>query len=189
MKKIKLIDEDKELISNELENLEKFSSAELVLIVVERSGGYKLASAMFSIFILFFISLFLVFFSEKTTFELLQLQLIIFISSYLILENFKESFLKFIPKSYKHQIASENANRKFLKLSKKREKEIMFFVSFDEEYIEIVANNDILEHIPASHWQLIIDEFIVDIKKDKLSKGYLKAIKACTSILIEKFPK
>ena len=34
----------------------------------------------------------------------------------------------------------------------------------------------------------IVDEFINDVKDKELAKGYLKAIKSCNEILIEKFP-
>lgn len=48
-----LSNKEKELISKEIENLEKFSSTELVAVVTKRSGNYKLASAMFAVFSLF----------------------------------------------------------------------------------------------------------------------------------------
>ena len=64
----------------------------------------------------------------------------------------------------------------------------MFFVSFDEKFVEIVVDEEISKSIPNSHWQSIVDEFISDIKDNQLLNGYIKAIVACSSILIEKFP-
>ena len=42
---------EKELISKEIETLEKASSVELVAVITQRSGDYKLASPMYSIFL------------------------------------------------------------------------------------------------------------------------------------------
>ena len=186
-----LSNKEKELISKEIENLEKLSSMELVAVVTKRSGNYKLASAMFAIFSLFFISFLLLLVSFKTAFELIQIQLLVFIGIYVFSERFKSYFLKILPKNYKYQVASRNAHNQFfnLQLHKTKSKQvIMFFVSFDEKFVEIVVDEEISKSIPNSHWQSIVDEFISDIKDNQLLNGYIKAIVACSSILIEKFP-
>ena len=186
-----LSEKDKELISKEIENLEKFSSTELVAVVTKRSGNYKLASAMFAVFSLFFISFLLLLITYKSAFELIQVQLLVFIGIYIFSERFKSLFLKILPNDYKYQVASRNAHNQFynLQLHKTKNKQvIMFFVSFDEKYVEIIVDDEISKLIPNSHWQSIVDEFITDIKENQLLNGYLKAIVACSSILIEKFP-
>ena len=186
-----LSEKDKELISKEIENLEKLSSTELVAVVTKRSGNYKLASSMFAVFSLFFISFLLLLVSYQSAFELIQIQLLVFIGIYIFSERFKSFFLKILPKDYKYQVASRNAHNQFynLQLHKTKTKQvIMFFVSFDEKYVEIIVDEEISKIIPNNHWQSIVDEFITDIKENQLLNGYLKAIAACSSILIEKFP-
>ena len=54
--------------------------------------------------------------------------------------------------------------------------------------MQIITDDEISKVIPNSHWQNIIDEFIVCIKENQLLNGYEKAILACNSILSEKFP-
>ena len=186
-----LTDNEKKIISQEIETLEKSSSAELVAVITQRSGDYKLASSMYSIFLVFCSSLFFVLFTDKSTFELIQIQLLIFIGFYLFFEYFRKIFFSILPKSYKYQVASTNANKQFynLKLDKTKTKHaIMFFVSLDEKYVEIICDENISKEIPDIHWQFIIDEFLNDIKANQLSIGYLRAINACSMILIEKFP-
>ena len=184
-----LKDNEKKLISKEIENLEKSSSAELVAVMIKSSSNYKLASAMSAVFLLFCTSCIFVFFEDISTSELIQIQVLEFFTFYLFFEKFKNLFLKIIPKSYKYQIASENAHKQFYNLQFDKTKyAIMFFVSFDEKYVEIITDKEILKEIPNNHWQLIVDEFINDIKENSLFNGYLKAIKACNLILIEKFP-
>lgn len=184
-----LKEKEKELISKEIENLEKKSSVELVAVVTKRSSNYKVASSMIAMFLLFCISCGLVFSENISTFELVQIQVLIFFGFYLFFEKFKNSFFKLLPKSYKYQIASENANKQFYNLQFDKTKHaIMFFVSFDEKYVEIITDKNISEIIPNTHWKFIIDEFINDIKEEKVFEGYLKAIQACSSILIKEFP-
>ena len=186
-----LSNKEKELISKEIENLEKFSSTELVAVVTKRSGNYKLASAMFAVFSLFFISFLLLLVSFKTAFELIQIQLLVFIGIYVFSERFKSYFLKILPKNYKYQVASRNAHNQFfnLQLHKTKSKQvIMFFVSFDEKYVEIISDTTVSSKIKNEYWQTIIDEFVKDVKKKELSNGYLKAIDSCSEILIKEFP-
>lgn len=87
-----LSEKDKELISKEIENLEKLSSTELVAVVTKRSGNYKLASSMFAVFSLFFISFLLLLITYKSAFELIQIQLLVFIGIYIFSERFKSLF-------------------------------------------------------------------------------------------------
>ena len=181
--------EQKELISKELKNLNNLSPIKFATVFTKTSGNYKLASAIFAITSVFLISFLLILFSYKSTVELIQIQILIFIGMYLFLQKFRNLFMKFLPKSYKYQVASRNANNQFYNLKQDKTKQtIMFFVSFDEKYVEIIVDDEISKIIPNSYWQNIIDEFIVNIKDNQLINGYVKAIIACSSILIEKFP-
>ena len=83
---------EKELISKEIETLEKASSVELVAVITQRSGDYKLASPMYSIFLVFCSSLYFALFTDKTTFELVQIQLLIIIGFYLLFEYFWKNY-------------------------------------------------------------------------------------------------
>ena len=69
-KKIFLDKKEKELISKEIENLEKLSSAELVAVIAKKSSDYKYATLMISIVIVFLISFVLSITKEISTFSL-----------------------------------------------------------------------------------------------------------------------
>lgn len=43
---MKLSQEEKDIISQEIENLEKFSSAELIAVVTKKSENYKYANSL-----------------------------------------------------------------------------------------------------------------------------------------------
>lgn len=184
-----LNDNNKIHISKELESIQISSDVQIFTASLKRSSQYQLASCMFAVFTLFLISFFLVFMLHLDALKLLQIQLLIFFSFYIFLEKFKNYFIKFLPKYYKHQIASQNANRLFQDLKDEiSRKKILFFVSYDEKYAEILVDDEITDVIPNSHWQGILNEFTQDTHELGISKAYEKAILACSSILIEKFP-
>lgn len=173
------------MILNELENLEKSSLVQMVTIVTQKSSNYKLASCMIAIFATFLISFLLVINDYFSALELLQIQLLIFTGIYIVLERFKKPFIQILPKFYKHKIASQYAHNQF-NISKQK---IMFFISLEEKYVEIFADEEISKVIPNNHWQNIVDEFLTKIKENQFENGYLEAIKACNLILAKEFPK
>lgn len=184
-----LNDNHKIYILKELENIQISSDVQIFTASSKRSSQYQLASCIFAIVSLFLISFLLVFILHLDALKLLQIQLLIFFSFYIILEKFKNYFIKFLPRYYKYQIASQNANRLFQDLKEDiSKKKILFYVSYDEKYVEILVDNEIANVIPNSHWQSIINEFTQDIHEIGISKAHEKAIFTCSSILIEKFP-
>ena len=186
-----LNENQKEQISKEIENLEKLSSAELVAVIAKRSSNYKYVSLIISIFLVFSTSFILFFIKEISTLELLQYQLLIFMGTTLIFEKFDNLILKILPQSYKHQKASLYAKEQFnnLRLNKTKSKQVlMFFVSLDEKYVHILADNKISKKIPDEFWQQLVYEFTQDVKKENFLNGYLKAINTSKSILIKHFP-
>jgi putative membrane protein len=186
-----LNDDEKQLISKEIESLELQSSAELVAVVTKRSASYKHISTLFAISILAFLSIILVFFTQLSSLVLIELQLFVFITLYLVFERFDNIILILLPKVYKYNIAKEYANKQFFNLGLNRTKTnqaLMFFVSLDEKYVEIIADKTISDKISNDYFQEIIDTFIIDVKNNQLSNGYLKAIQACSEKLIQEFP-
>lgn len=186
-----LNEKEQELISKEIENLERFSSAELVAVITQKSSNYKYAGLLISIFFVFFSSFILYFLKELSILELLQYQLLIFVGINLLFENYKKLVLKILPQNYKHQKASLYAKEQFNNLGLNRTKTkqaIMFFVSLDEKYVEIITDKEISKKIPDEFWQQLVQEFIDDVKKEDFLNGYLKALKTSKAILIQHSP-
>ncbi len=186
-----LNDKEKKLISEEIENLEKFSSAELVAVITQKSSDYKYAALLISIFFVFAFSFVIYFLKELSTLELLQYQLLIFVGINLLFENYKKLILTILPQSYKYQKASLYAIEQFNNLGLNRTKTkqaIMFFVSLDEKYVKIITDSEISKKIPDEFWHQLVHEFISDVKKEDFLNGYLKALKTSKAILTQHFP-
>ncbi|MAD41777.1 MAG: hypothetical protein CL623_05230 [Arcobacter sp.] len=186
-----LNDKEKQEISKEIENLEQQSSAELVAVVTKRSASYKYISSLLSISILAFLSILLIIFTQISSLLLVEIQLFTFLILYLLLEKFDNIIVLILPKAYKYNIAKEYANKQFSNLGLNRTKTnqtLMFFVSLDEKYVEIIADDTISSKISNEYFQEIVDTFIADVKNNQLSNGYLKAIQSCSQKLIQEFP-
>ena len=79
---------------------------------------------------------------QKQKLKPIQIQILIFVGMYLFLQKFKKFFINFLPKSYTYQLASRNAHNQFYNLKQDKTKQtIMFFVSFDEKYVEKSQRN------------------------------------------------
>ncbi len=187
---MQLNENEKQQISKEIEDLEKQSSAELVAVVTKQSSSYRFETIALALFLSTIISLVTLIF-DPSAIKLFQIQVLSFISFYLIFDKFNKMLLGLLPKSYKYSKSSDYANKQFVSLglqTTKTKQAIMFFVSYDEKFVEIITDSKIKEKIEDTYWQTIVDEFIEDVKNNNLSSGYLKAIKSCNSILIKNFP-
>ena len=108
-----LNNKDKISVLKEIENIKTLSSVQLFTQSTKKSSKYQLASAIFAVFTLFFFSFLLISILHLDALELLQVQLLIFFGFYFLLEKSKNSFIKILPKFYKHQVASKNAIEQF----------------------------------------------------------------------------
>lgn len=185
-----LNENEKDLISKKIEEIESKSSTELIAVITKKSDNYKFETIFISLIFTLFISLISLFF-EISAIKLFQIEVLSFLILYSLFNRFNKTLLSFFPKKYKYQKAEEYAILQFTNLglnSTKSKQAIMFFVSIDEKYVKILTDSAINFKIKDSYWQNIVDEFIKDVKKDDFSNGYIKAINACSEILIKEFP-
>lgn len=182
---------EKEIISKKIEIFEEKSGAELVAVISKRSTDYRYIQIFLNICAIFLISLIIVFFTSFSIMQLLQIQLFCFVSLFLLFEKFDNLILYILPKNYKKEKAFQSAQKQFYNLGlhkTKTKQAIMFFVSLDEKYAEIITDSQISKKISNDYWEKIIEDFIKDVRNSTLSNAYLNVIDSCSSILIEKFP-
>ncbi|WP_321313085.1 TPM domain-containing protein [Halarcobacter sp.] len=181
---------EKEQIQEEIKTLETKSSAELVAVITKYSSSYRFETLVFSLLISVFISIILLF-ADIDTIKFFQIQVLSFFALFFLTSSFKKILLTFLPKKYKYEKASINAKKEFYNLGIKDTKTklgIMFYVSIEEKYVEIITDTGIKSKISDNYWQDIVNEFIKDVKNNQFSIGYKKAIKECSETLIKSFP-
>lgn len=65
---------------------------------------------------------------------------------------------------------------------------IMLFVSFDEKYVDIIADKGINDKVEETDWQSIINEFVKDVKSNDIERAFVGAINSSGGMLTEHFP-
>ncbi len=182
----------KESIEKKIKEVEQKSSAELVAVITKKSDGYEYVGLLISLlFTVILTGYLLVVFSGLREEYILLTQVTVIVSLSLLFTYKSKLLMCLLPKSYKYNISSKYANTNFATLglnNTQTKQAIMFFVSVEEKYVEIITDSNIKEKIPDSKWQDIVDVFIEDVKKENIYLGYSKAIDSCSSILIENFP-
>lgn len=185
-----LNNDEKESIEKQIKKLEEKSSAELVAVITDFSSSYNLLILIFSLVFTFLISLISLYFNASTI-MFFEIQLSTFAFFILMFHNFKQYFLYLLPKKYKYNKASKKAKEEFINqglYDTQTKLAIMFFVSIEEKYVEIITDKNVKEKIDDTYWQKIVNEFIKDVKNKEFTQGYEKAIKSCSEILINNFP-
>ncbi|WP_419768380.1 TPM domain-containing protein [Arcobacter sp.] len=185
-----LNNDEKESIEKQIKKLEEKSSAELVAVITDFSSSYNLLILIFSLVFTFLISLISLYFNASTI-MFFEIQLSTFAFFILMFHNFKQYFLYLLPKKYKYNKASKKAKEEFINqglYDTQTKLTIMFFVSIEEKYVEIITDKNVKEKIDDTYWQEIVNQFIKDVKNKEFEEGYKTAIKSCSEILIENFP-
>ncbi len=65
---------------------------------------------------------------------------------------------------------------------------LLIFVAETERYVEIIADRGVSQHVDASVWQAIVDDFTTKLHDREILNGFLGAIAQCGEIVIQHLP-
>lgn len=181
----------KEQIKEAIQSAERQSSCEFVAVITQKSGNYRIyaffVAALSALLIPHLIFWLTDWFSIENIF---QFQMTFFILL-MILTQLSVITNGLVPSAVKHRQASLVAQQSFRKFGLHRmsnRRAILFFVSIDEKYAEVITDIGIDEKISQATWQAVIEKFRLNLKTKNVAQGYLEAIKACGAILMREFP-
>lgn len=183
--------QDREKISDNIKQVESKSGAELVAVIARRSGDYSFFWLLASAVIVFVLSAVLVLNLSESAFYLLNVQVVTFAAIYTFFYFFGDKCIRFLPKFYTNDKSSKFAHDKFYSLGINRtntRQGVMFFVSTQERYVQIIADEAICEKVENSYWEKIVEDFVAHVKRGEFALGYICAIKECGDILVDRFP-
>lgn len=183
--------DEKKQIESLIKETEQQSSAELVAVITQTSDSYKAAALFVSLILMTVCSLVLLFLTEVSLQTFFLTQVIVFWASYFVFDSKTSLLLALLPKSYKYSIASKVAHENFQKLGlhlTTTKQAIMFYVSLDEKYVEIISDSKIKEKLDDSYWEEIVSQFVEDVHNKNICQGYINAIESCKDLLIQTFP-
>lgn len=191
MVKTMLNEVEMQQVARAIAALEQKTDAELITVVASRADHYLYIS-LFLAAVVALISplLFSLLPLWLGAFELLLLQWLVFIVFSLV---FRSSLALrwLIPKQLKMHRAHNLARCQFLEHNlhhAEGAKGILIFVSELEQYIEIIADHGVSEHVNNDRWREIIQRFSKSVKSGKIGDGFIGCIEQCGQHLEQHCP-
>ncbi|WP_101757148.1 TPM domain-containing protein [Oceanicoccus sp. KOV_DT_Chl] len=186
-----LKEQELQAISDAINAVEQHTDAELVTVLARQADDYRYIPTLWAA-VLALLAPGVVWLSGMWlgTLEILLVQLSVFFILALVL---RLPFILFriIPASVRYWRASNLARRQFLENNLHHTNQdcgVLIFVSEAEQYVEILADRGIDQHVSAEQWQVIVDDFIASVKQGNTQQGFIECINACGKLLAEHAP-
>ncbi len=190
--------DDAKEISEAIIAEEKRTSGEIVAVLAAQSGSYRLLPLFLAAFVALLIPLILIYLPRYTDGQFLIwsaekiyfIQLVCFVALALLL-SFRPFRYWIVPKTFKKKWAHAHALEQFAAQemhTTSGRTGIMIFVSVAEHHAEVIGDLGIYEKIPASEWDALVQQLVLDIKNKKPKKGFVTAIHQSGEWLSEHFP-
>lgn len=186
-----LTKQEKLEIADAIADAETTNNGEIVTVLTKASDGYYyiplMWAALFALTIPATINLFRIEFFYGWQYES---QLIAFVCMALL---FRWTPIKlwlvpeYVQQQRCHRMAMQQFSEQNIHNTEARTG-ILFFVSIDEHYVEIIADEGINNVVDKTSWESIVQNFTEKVKKSEVKEGFLQAIKECEQILIKNTP-
>ncbi len=182
---------ESEEITNAIVLAEQCTSAEIATVVIPKSDHY-VSELMFYGFILGSIIDFILW--ENTwvsTFPMFFLVQLLCIFVIPFTPGLKSILLFFLPKKLLYHRASHLGAEELLAITQhvpSHTPVVLLFVSLAEHYVHVFPNTIVNNKIEDKHWENIISEFTLSLKKQNLTHTCIKTIKEISELLAPIFP-
>lgn len=193
-----LSESEKNRIADTIRDVEKNTSGEIVTVIAHASDEYDyipILWASFAALLLPWVLLVVGYVWDVPILGALDVVYPVQIVTFIILIlAFRWSPLKMrlIPNSIKSKRAARLSREQFFKhgLHQTRERTgVLVFVSVAERYVEIIADTGINDKVANDAWDIIVNEFVRDVKLGKIADGFVNAVNACGKLLAVDFPR
>lgn len=181
----------KEQIKQAIRAAEERSSCEFVAVITQKSGDYRIYAFFFSALVALIVPHLLLWLGDWFTIGFVfRLQIALFVILLIVTHLAKLNNWLTPGGVKKHQAALVAAEsfRKFGLHRTASRRAVLFFVSIDEGYVEIIADVGIEAKIPSDTWRPVIEKLRHRLSVKNVGQGYLEAIEACGAILMREFP-
>ena len=189
-----LIDHDR--ISGAIRGAESKTSGEIYCVLARSSSSYFFPSAFVIAVAMLLVSAVLVWVLEWRWYtldarNLVVAQILAFAAALLVLWLAPWLRIRLVPKRVRYERAHENAIKQFLArnihLTEARTG-VLIFVSLAERYAEVVADSGINAKVDQAEWNGIVAGLTVSAREDRLTDGFVDAVKSVRDLLARHFP-
>ncbi|MDY6915223.1 MAG: hypothetical protein SVM86_02765 [Candidatus Cloacimonadota bacterium] len=206
MAAFKFSEQDKQKISEAVEQAESKTSGEIATAFIKESYDYAIYELLFAVVIGFIYFTVLMFFWSDIQnifqgmfwdYNVSYLLIFYGFSTFLIIAiayfiaNISYIDRLIVPAKVRKDKVHEKALQYFMLsgVSYTRDRTgILIFISYLEKRVELLADSGINQKIEQHEWQNIVDHIVAGIKEDKLTDNLVEAIADCGKILQKHFP-
>jgi putative membrane protein len=183
--------EDRSRISSAIRAAESRTSGEIVCVMAQSSTDAKAIPIILAAVVAFTLPWLLVAYTAMPVQRILSLQIIVFLllSVLLCLPRIRVALL---PRRVRRAVAHRAAVEQFAirGIARKADRTgILIFVSLDERYARIIADEGISARVPQSRWQGAIDDLVAHMNNGRIADGFIAAINLCGNELAAHFPR
>jgi putative membrane protein len=183
--------QDRERIANAIRASEAKTSGEIVCVLAQTSSDATALPILIAAIAALALPWLLVAFSALTVHEILSLQIAVFVvlMIFLCLPRIRVALM---PRRVRRAAAYRVAMEQFASRGITRKKDrsgILIFVSLDEHYARIIADEGIAARVPQSKWQTAVDALIVHMRDSRIADGFVAAVNLCGEELAQHFPR
>lgn len=178
-------------ISQRIGEIEARTDAEVVTVLAEQADNYYYIPTLWAALagvVTPSVLILLPFWFELV--DVLMVQFSVFVVLALALR-YRPVLRRLIPLSVRRWRASNLARRQFLENNlhhTQRELGVLIFVSELERYVEILVDRGVSSALPNDVWEVIVNDFVAEIGKGNVYRGFDGCLAAVDDVLAEQFP-
>jgi putative membrane protein len=183
--------QDQERISAAIRAVEQKTSGEIVCVLAQRSSDATALPVLIAAIVALASPWLLVAFTALAVQRILALQVLIFmlLAACLSLPKIR---IALMPRSARRAVAHRAAMEQFRIRGISRTSDrcgILIFVSLEERYARVVADEGIAARVPQKQWQQAMDALLTHMRGGRIADGFIAAIDACGNELATHFPR
>ncbi len=177
-------------VENAITKAENKTSAEIVAVIAQASGGYYYVPYMWAALLALAVPWPLILWTWMPVQTIYLLQLAVFALLALIL-HYPGLRFGLVPRSVMRKRAHQRAMQQFVAqdiYTTTGHTGVLLFVSVAERYAEIIVDSEVHAKVPNEEWEGIIDKLTADIGRGYAAKALIDAIRKIGDHLAEHFP-
>jgi putative membrane protein len=184
-------DQDRQAIADAIAQVEEKTGGELVTAIAAVSDGYRYIPILFAA-VLALLFLPAVYFGQIVVSlqKIMMLQMSLFVLTAILFQvPFVRRFV--IPRKVQRQRARRLAYETFFKAGVHRATHragILIFVSVEERYVQIIADEGVAAKVDNSVWDAAVATFVSQVRAGRIADGFLQCIGQCGEVLAQHFP-
>lgn len=189
--------DDHRIVANAIRTAEEKTDGEVYAVLARRSDDYfapaAFAVSLAAIFAALVIAVALHYWwIDVDAWKFMTAFVLAYGAALLLLALVPDLCIRLVPRQSAHQRAHMNAARQFLARNIHRTKArtgVLLFVSVDEHYAEVIADEAINAKVTQGDWDAIVGMLVESARRRAYANGFLNAIEASGALLATHFPK